>query len=206
MNILYWPSHTCSHKVELDGMQFFNWYYFTPSCPPQHQYRTCPIKKLCTWEGKGQGVGRFEFSVLAPWWRSQESDRTKIWHRGRPTLYVQSCAAHRRQTTCDRKSSLIWVKKPIHYNHDNYIVLSALSQFYKYHFFSLAQTWVHSYAIYLPDEASGVHEFSTMNRQDGHLQFDPKRNTLRSDAHGQLRLEQAKLAIAPGMGGKQTFC
>jgi hypothetical protein len=27
---------------------------------------------------------------------------------------------------------------------------------------------------YLPDEASGGHEFSTINRQDGHLQFDPK--------------------------------
>jgi hypothetical protein len=50
---------------------------------------------------------------------------------------------------------------------------------------------------YLPDEASSVHEFSTMNnRQDGHLQFDPKRSNLRSYAHDQLRLEQAKLAIA----------
>jgi hypothetical protein len=49
---------------------------------------------------------------------------------------------------------------------------------------------------YLPDEASGVHEFSTMNQQDGHLQFDPKRNNLRSYAHRLLRLEQAKLAIA----------
>jgi hypothetical protein len=48
----------------------------------------------------------------------------------------------------------------------------------------------------LPDEASSVHKFSTMNRQDGHLQFDPKRNNLRSYAHGQLRLEQAKVAIA----------
>jgi hypothetical protein len=49
---------------------------------------------------------------------------------------------------------------------------------------------------YLPDEACGVHEFSTMNRQDGHRQFEPKRSSLRSYAHGQLRLEQAKLAIA----------
>jgi hypothetical protein len=49
---------------------------------------------------------------------------------------------------------------------------------------------------YLPDEPSGVHEFSTMNRQDGHLQLYPKRSNLRSYAHGQLRLEQAKLAIA----------
>jgi hypothetical protein len=48
----------------------------------------------------------------------------------------------------------------------------------------------------LPDEGSGVHEFSTVNRQDGHRQFDPKQNTLRCYAHGQLRLEQAKLAIA----------
>jgi hypothetical protein len=50
---------------------------------------------------------------------------------------------------------------------------------------------------------------STMNRQDGHLQFDPERNNLKSYAHGQLRLEQAKLAIkglSPGMGGKQKFC
>jgi hypothetical protein len=51
---------------------------------------------------------------------------------------------------------------------------------------------------YLPDEASREHEFSTMNRQDGHLQFDPKRSNLRSYAHGQLRLEQSKLAIALG--------
>jgi hypothetical protein len=36
----------------------------------------------------------------------------------------------------------------------------------------------------------------TMNRQDGHLQFDPKGNNLSSYAHGQLRVEQAKLAIA----------
>jgi hypothetical protein len=49
---------------------------------------------------------------------------------------------------------------------------------------------------YLPDEASGVHKFPTMNRQDGHLQFDPKKSNLRSYAHGQLHLEQAKLAIA----------
>jgi hypothetical protein len=49
---------------------------------------------------------------------------------------------------------------------------------------------------YLPDEASGVHEFSTMNRQDGHLQIDPVQSNLRSYAHGHLRLEQAKLAIA----------
>jgi hypothetical protein len=49
---------------------------------------------------------------------------------------------------------------------------------------------------YLPDEANGVNEFSTMNRQDGHLQFDPKRSNIRSYAHDQLRLEQAKLVIA----------
>jgi hypothetical protein len=47
---------------------------------------------------------------------------------------------------------------------------------------------------YLLDEASNGHEFSTVNRQDGHLQFDPKWNNLSSYAHGQLRLEQAKLA------------
>jgi hypothetical protein len=49
---------------------------------------------------------------------------------------------------------------------------------------------------YLLDEASGEHEFSTMNRQDGHLQLDPKQSNLRSYAHDQLRLEQAKVAIA----------
>jgi hypothetical protein len=49
---------------------------------------------------------------------------------------------------------------------------------------------------YLLDEASSEHEFSTMNRQDGHLQFDPKRNNLRSYAHGQLHLDQAKGANA----------
>jgi hypothetical protein len=51
---------------------------------------------------------------------------------------------------------------------------------------------------YLPDEASGVHEFSTMNRQDGHFQFDPKRSNLRSYAHGQSQ------GSSPGMGGKQN--
>jgi hypothetical protein len=35
-----------------------------------------------------------------------------------------------------------------------------------------------------------------LNQQDGHLQLDPKENNLSSYAHGQLRLEQAKLAIA----------
>jgi hypothetical protein len=49
---------------------------------------------------------------------------------------------------------------------------------------------------YLPDEANAVHKISTMNLQDGPLQFDPKRSNLRSYAHNQLRLEQAKLAIA----------
>jgi hypothetical protein len=49
---------------------------------------------------------------------------------------------------------------------------------------------------YLLDEASSGREFTTMNQQDGHLQFDPKWNSLSSYAHGQLRLEQAKLAIA----------
>jgi hypothetical protein len=43
------------------------------------------------------------------------------------------------------------------------------------------------------DEASSEHD---MNQQDGHLQFEPKRNTFRSYAHGQLRLEQPKVAIA----------
>jgi hypothetical protein len=49
---------------------------------------------------------------------------------------------------------------------------------------------------YLLDEASNGREFSTMNRQDGYLQFDPKWNNLSSYARGQLRLEQAKLANA----------
>jgi hypothetical protein len=49
---------------------------------------------------------------------------------------------------------------------------------------------------YLPEEASGAHEFSTMNRQDAPIQFEPKRNNLRSYVHGQFRLEQAKVAIA----------
>jgi hypothetical protein len=49
---------------------------------------------------------------------------------------------------------------------------------------------------YLLDEGSNGREFSTMKRQDGHLQFDPKGNNLSSYAHGQLRVEQAKLAIA----------
>jgi hypothetical protein len=52
---------------------------------------------------------------------------------------------------------------------------------------------------YLLNEASDVHEFSNMNRQDGHRQFDPKRSNLRSYAHDQLRLAQAKLAIALGV-------
>jgi hypothetical protein len=49
---------------------------------------------------------------------------------------------------------------------------------------------------YLLDEASNGRESTTMNRQDGHLQFDPKWNNLSSYAHGQLHLDQAKLAIA----------
>jgi hypothetical protein len=48
---------------------------------------------------------------------------------------------------------------------------------------------------YLLDEASNGREFSTMNRQDGPLQFDPERNNLRSYTHGQFRLEQAIVAI-----------
>jgi hypothetical protein len=51
---------------------------------------------------------------------------------------------------------------------------------------------------YLPEEASREHEFSTVNRQDGHLQFDPKLNNLRSYAYGQLCLEQAKVALLRG--------
>jgi hypothetical protein len=35
----------------------------------------------------------------------------------------------------------------------------------------------------------------TMNRQDGHLEFDRKRNNFIYYAHGQLCLEQAKVAI-----------
>jgi hypothetical protein len=34
---------------------------------------------------------------------------------------------------------------------------------------------------YLLDEASREHKFLAMKRQDGHLQFDPKWNDLRSD-------------------------
>jgi hypothetical protein len=49
---------------------------------------------------------------------------------------------------------------------------------------------------YLLDKASNESEFATMNRQDGHLQFYPKWNNLRSHAHGHLRLEQDKVAIA----------
>jgi hypothetical protein len=49
---------------------------------------------------------------------------------------------------------------------------------------------------YLLDDASSQHEFSTMNRKDGHLQFDTKRNNLRSYAHRQLCLEHAKVVIA----------
>jgi hypothetical protein len=56
--------------------------------------------------------------------------------------------------------------------------------------FSLARTWVHSYAIIYWTK------FLTMKRQDGRLQFDHKRNNLRSYTHSQLRLEQANLAIA----------
>jgi hypothetical protein len=63
---------------------------------------------------------------------------------------------------------------------------------------------------YLLDEASREHKFLTMNRQDGHLQLEPKQNNLSSYAHGQLCLEQAKLAIARGgslgMDGKHKFC
>jgi hypothetical protein len=49
---------------------------------------------------------------------------------------------------------------------------------------------------HLLDEASSEHEFSTMNRQDGHLQFDSKQNNLRSYAALSVAFEQAKVAIA----------
>jgi hypothetical protein len=52
---------------------------------------------------------------------------------------------------------------------------------------------------YLLDKVSREHDFLTLNQQDGHLQFEPKWNKLRSYAHGQLRLEQAKVAIASGV-------
>jgi hypothetical protein len=69
--------------------------------------------------------------------------------------------------------------------------------------------WFHWFQALSP--TSDVDVFSTMKRQDDHLQLDPKRSNLRSYAHGQLRLEQAKLTIAyrgssPEMGGKQTSC
>jgi hypothetical protein len=73
------------------------------------------------------------------------------------------------------------------------LTLSVLSQFTNTTFLTCTGALIGNY---LPDEASGVDEFWTMNRQDGHLQFDPKRSNLRSYAHGQLGLEQAKLAIA----------
>jgi hypothetical protein len=57
-------------------------------------------------------------------------------------------------------------------------------------------TWVHSYAITCWTKQAMHVTFSTMNRQDGHLQIDPKENNLSSYAHGQLRVEKAKLAIA----------
>jgi hypothetical protein len=38
-----------------------------------------------------------------------------------------------------------------------------------------------------------------------HLQFDPKWNNLSSYAHGQLRLEQAKLAIAYRVGSRYFY-
>jgi hypothetical protein len=47
---------------------------------------------------------------------------------------------------------------------------------------------------YILDEVSSEHEFSTMNLQDGHLQFDPKRNNLRSHGHGQLIVESMTFA------------
>jgi hypothetical protein len=49
---------------------------------------------------------------------------------------------------------------------------------------------------YFLDEANSEHKFSSMNQQDGHLEFDPKRNNLISYVHGQLQLDQAKVAIA----------
>jgi hypothetical protein len=66
------------------------------------------------------------------------------------------------------------------------LTLSVLSQFYKYNF--TCSDMGALICNYLPDEvcSTGVHEFSTMNRQDGHLQFDPKRSNLRSYAHDQF--------------------
>jgi hypothetical protein len=87
------------------------------------------------------------------------------------------------------------------------LTLSVLSQFYKYHFFHLLKHGcIH---MQLPPGRSKrctVHEFSTMNRQDGHLQLYPRRSNLRSYAHGQLHLEQAKLAIAWIGGNKRSVC
>jgi hypothetical protein len=58
----------------------------------------------------------------------------------------------------------------------------------QYHLFSLAQTWpVHSTCNYLPDDQQAVYT----NRQD-HLQFDPKRNNLRSYALRLISTERVK--------------
>jgi hypothetical protein len=53
----------------------------------------------------------------------------------------------------------------------------------------------------LPPERSKPWTIIFNYMKDGHLQFDPKWNNLRSYAHGQLRLEQAKVATAWGGGG-----
>jgi hypothetical protein len=53
---------------------------------------------------------------------------------------------------------------------------------------------------YLLDNARNQHEFLIRNRQDSQLQFYTKQNNLRSWAHGQVCLEQAKVAIAIGPG------
>jgi hypothetical protein len=65
-----------------------------------------------------------------------------------------------------------------------------------YHFLHLLKHGMHSYAITSWTKQAVYTNFQhTMNSQDGQLQFDPKRNNLRSYTHGQLRLQQTILAI-----------
>jgi predicted DNA-binding WGR domain protein len=51
---------------------------------------------------------------------------------------------------------------------------------------------------YFLNDARNQHGFFTMNKQDDQLQLYTKQNILRFYAHGQLRFEQAEVAIAWG--------
>jgi hypothetical protein len=88
--------------------------------------------------------------------------------------------------------------------------LSVLSQFYKHHFFSLAQTCVHSYAITSRTKQAVYTNFQLWIDKTATFTLTPRGVTsgltltvscvLNRPSWPMLR------GLSPGMGGKQTFC